>query len=353
MGTEQDQNPQVTCGFNLDCVSDLERLLESQECALGKSSREVADTLSALSELYWHSEECWAQAESCLLRALDIKTELYGITHQEIIYILDKLADRYTQQGRFAEASRLERWRRQAYHKMTEGTDNARSSIVDGRTAAKTTPITSTGKTNNVTQQVPQSSSPPGSRHETKQATASTAPALASTEDPASASHGAATPFPPPSDLDATHIDLAVSPGGNSMQGAIVVPTYVAVSQKTSGEHKNLRQSDSYEHIRLPAYKSSSRAPASALIVGPAKEKFELKGDALFIGSAAMNDICIRNDGQTEKYQALVKREGNDWFVVNRASTNYTLLNGFPIGKQTRIGPGDILTCGNTTIQVM
>ncbi len=99
----------------------------------------------------------------------------------------------------------------------------------------------------------------------------------------------------------------------------------------------------------------SAQQPAnmvSFLITESSGERFELPQGSIFIGRDKMNDISLPDDSMAEKSQAMIKKEGDDYWITNQAKASPTMLNSKPVLNKTKLRCGDILTVGVTTIRI-
>jgi hypothetical protein len=88
---------------------------------------------------------------------------------------------------------------------------------------------------------------------------------------------------------------------------------------------------------------------AELVVVGANKRSYPLSRDALVIGRMDTGDIVLTDAGASRKH-CEVRREGDEWFVVDLGSTNGTLVNGKSI-RRHRLANGDRLTIGETDIE--
>ena len=88
---------------------------------------------------------------------------------------------------------------------------------------------------------------------------------------------------------------------------------------------------------------------AELVVVGANKRSYPLSRDALSIGRMDTCDIILSDSGASRKH-CEVRREGDEWFVVDLGSTNGTLVNGKAI-RRHRLANGDRLTIGETDIE--
>ena len=90
------------------------------------------------------------------------------------------------------------------------------------------------------------------------------------------------------------------------------------------------------------------------VIKGPMKgHTFEITKNTVFVGRSSKNDIQIK-DATISRKQVKLFSLGNKLFVEDLKSTNGTKLNGTRIqpGEGIEIGESDILTMGDTVIQL-
>ena len=73
------------------------------------------------------------------------------------------------------------------------------------------------------------------------------------------------------------------------------------------------------------------------------------------IGRDEVNDIVIRDDPLVSRKHALIEKEGNEYFVMDKGSTNGTYVNNNPIGScdRVRIRSGDTITVGKTKLEIL
>jgi len=72
------------------------------------------------------------------------------------------------------------------------------------------------------------------------------------------------------------------------------------------------------------------------------------------IGRGKDNDIVILDDPLVSRRHALIEREGTDFYVRDKDSTNGTFLNNNPIPKGERIELkcGDVIMVGKTRLEI-
>jgi pSer/pThr/pTyr-binding forkhead associated (FHA) protein len=73
------------------------------------------------------------------------------------------------------------------------------------------------------------------------------------------------------------------------------------------------------------------------------------------IGRDGGNDIVIRDDPLVSRKHALIEKEGTDYFVMDKGSTNGTYVNNNPIGscEKVRIQSGDVIVVGKTKLEIL
>jgi len=70
------------------------------------------------------------------------------------------------------------------------------------------------------------------------------------------------------------------------------------------------------------------------------------------IGRDEGNDIVIKDDPLVSRRHALIEKEGDTYYVMDKGSTNGTYLNNNPIPRleRVKIKDGDVLTVGKTKL---
>ena len=73
------------------------------------------------------------------------------------------------------------------------------------------------------------------------------------------------------------------------------------------------------------------------------------------IGRDEVNDIVIRKDPLVSRMHALIEKEGSDYYVMDKGSTNGTYVNNNPIGScdRVRVHSGDVITVGKTKLEIL
>jgi hypothetical protein len=95
--------------------------------------------------------------------------------------------------------------------------------------------------------------------------------------------------------------------------------------------------------------KMSEQAGAQLIVVGSKRRPYPLAKDVLTIGRVDTLDIVLSDPGVSRKH-AEVRREGDEWVVVDLSSTNGTVVNGQPVHRH-RLASGDRIEVGETTIE--
>lgn len=88
---------------------------------------------------------------------------------------------------------------------------------------------------------------------------------------------------------------------------------------------------------------------AELVVVGANKRSYPLSRDSLTSGRMDTCDLVLTDAGASRKH-CEVRREGDEWFVVDHGSTNGTLVNGKAV-RRHRLANGDRLTIGETDLE--
>jgi len=88
---------------------------------------------------------------------------------------------------------------------------------------------------------------------------------------------------------------------------------------------------------------------AELVVVGSKRRPYPLSKDVLTIGRLDACDIVLSDVGVSRQH-AEVRREGDEWVVVDLGSTNGTIVNGKPV-RRHRLAQGDRIEVGETTIE--
>ena len=76
----------------------------------------------------------------------------------------------------------------------------------------------------------------------------------------------------------------------------------------------------------------SEQADAELVVVGSKRRPYPLAKDVLTIGRLDTCDIVLSDPGVSRKHSE-VRREGDEWVVVDLSSTNGTIVNGQPVRR--------------------
>ncbi len=93
----------------------------------------------------------------------------------------------------------------------------------------------------------------------------------------------------------------------------------------------------------------SLSADAELIIVGQNRRAYPLAKDVLGIGRQDTSDVSLSDPGVSRRH-AEIRREGDEWVVVDLGSTNGTLVNGKRV-KRHRLVPGDRVVVGDTHLE--
>jgi len=103
-----------------------------------------------------------------------------------------------------------------------------------------------------------------------------------------------------------------------------------------------------------PNPKRRGRQPAQAQLVvldGPGRgDSVPLRGEVVVgRGDDATLDVA---DDYASSHHARFYRDAESWIVADQGSTNGTIVNGLRIGRPTRVGNGDVVKIGRTSLRV-
>lgn len=88
---------------------------------------------------------------------------------------------------------------------------------------------------------------------------------------------------------------------------------------------------------------------AELVVLGSKRRAYPLSKDTLVLGRLDECDVTLSDPGASRRH-AEVRREGDEWYVVDLDSTNGTLLNGKSI-RRARLKPKDVILIGNTQVE--
>jgi len=98
---------------------------------------------------------------------------------------------------------------------------------------------------------------------------------------------------------------------------------------------------------------------AKALKTGYMKLKFRDRSinisRMISIGRDENSNIVIGDDPLVSRRHALVEKEGDSYYLMDKGSTNGTYLNNNPIPKceRVKIKSGDVITVGKTKLEIL
>jgi hypothetical protein len=99
----------------------------------------------------------------------------------------------------------------------------------------------------------------------------------------------------------------------------------------------------SEEHPAIPP------AGSATLVMPDGDREFPLRGDRAVIGRLQGSEIEIEDPGASRRH-AEVRRQGNEYVVVDLGSTNGTLVNDRAVAEAT-LEDGDRITIGRTVLE--
>jgi hypothetical protein len=96
--------------------------------------------------------------------------------------------------------------------------------------------------------------------------------------------------------------------------------------------------------------RQSATGPGMASLVLPSGKRVDLGSAVVTIGRLPECTISI-NDGNISRQHAEIRATPTAYVVVDRGSTNGTLLNGIRIAGDARLSDGDIISFGSTHVR--
>lgn len=93
----------------------------------------------------------------------------------------------------------------------------------------------------------------------------------------------------------------------------------------------------------------SLAADAELIVVGKNERSYPLSKDIVTIGRIDTSDVALADPGASRRH-AEVRREGDDWVILDLGSTNGTLVNGKRVNRH-RLSKGDRITVGDTVLE--
>ena len=128
--------------------------------------------------------------------------------------------------------------------------------------------------------------------------------------------------------------DSSAAPGTFRVEAAVVEG--MDEKAEEAGPHTSLLQ-------------MSTEHDSELVVVGSKRRPYPLAKDALSIGRLDSCDIVLSDTGVSRKH-AEVRREGDEWVIVDLNSTNGTVVNGKTV-RRHRLAQGDRIEVGETTIE--
>ena len=93
----------------------------------------------------------------------------------------------------------------------------------------------------------------------------------------------------------------------------------------------------------------SLAADAELVLLGRQSRTWPISKEAVVIGRMDTCDVVLPDPGASRRH-AEIRREGDEWVMVDLGSTNGTLVNGKRLNRH-RLAPGDRLLIGETTLE--
>jgi hypothetical protein len=112
-------------------------------------------------------------------------------------------------------------------------------------------------------------------------------------------------------------------------------------------EAENADESDAGPQTQL--IDMSLTADAELILVGQNKRSYPLSKDQLSIGRLDTSDVALADPGASRRH-AEIRREGDEWVVVDLGSTNGTIVNGKRVQRH-RLSTGDRVMIGDTVLE--
>jgi hypothetical protein len=93
----------------------------------------------------------------------------------------------------------------------------------------------------------------------------------------------------------------------------------------------------------------AAAGPPAKLLLEGSSDEWTLDGERAVIGRLSGSEVEIQDPGASRQH-AEIRRDGEDFVVVDLGSTNGTLLNDSPVSEST-LEDGDRITIGRTVLQ--
>ena len=102
-----------------------------------------------------------------------------------------------------------------------------------------------------------------------------------------------------------------------------------------------------------PQVGGNARAAPRLRVEPPGGDPFDHdpRTAAFVVGRSASADLTVDDERMSRKHARFIQRDGA-WWLEDLGSSNGTLLNGQPCLQESRLGPGDVVSLGNTRIAV-
>ena len=94
---------------------------------------------------------------------------------------------------------------------------------------------------------------------------------------------------------------------------------------------------------------ATTTGPAAKLVLQGADEEWRLDTERSVIGRLSGSEVEIQDPGASRRH-AEIRRDGEEYVVVDLGSTNGTLLNDAPVSEST-LEDGDRITIGRTVLE--
>jgi hypothetical protein len=93
----------------------------------------------------------------------------------------------------------------------------------------------------------------------------------------------------------------------------------------------------------------SLEADAELVLLGKAPQTWPISKSTLIIGRSDECDVVLTDPGASRRH-AEIRREGDEWVIIDLGSTNGTELNGRRVNRH-RVSPGDRILIGGATLE--
>jgi len=161
---------------------------------------------------------------------------------------------------------------------------------------------------------------------------------------------------PAPDALAAERTQIAMAPGADITQAAVVIECPVCHTANPPGDRwcqdcGFLLTSQAPEALEMPATSGPRLVPGAPL--GVAGREFELRAGANTIGRVGA-DVLLPDPTVSRHHATLTIAEDGAW-IEDAGSTNGTFLNGSPVpaGSRSRIHDGDMVKVGNVSVKLV